>query len=280
MSNKVKPKAAAAKRGCLSARHWQDVRQAVRLARSEGMTLIVHGVTVTPDRGHQPRPEGAQLLTRTTTTALDGRGQQLAEAASNACEHPSTKQHERQQAAKDQRKERSLRRLHEYQQTKACGARWMSLVWGIQRRNRAKSRDDVWTEHMRYKIAISDKARAFLGRALQLFRSQAAAVRDRSALSPPKSITALVDALRCADTPHTIREALLQAMPLREEDAVGNEMRAAQDRLRTPQPEDNSWSPPKRRPLRSIGSNTPSPDDRRGAKRASKKPKGSRARRR
>ena len=154
-------------------------------------------------------------------------------------------------------------------------------MWGIHRRSRTKSRDEVWTEYMRQKIALHNKARDFLGRALQLFRNRVVAIRDRSAPSPSGSVAALVEALKCADTPVTIREALLEAMPLQDEADVADEMRAAQSRLRTPRPvDDSSWSPPKRRPLRSIGSNTPSPDDRRGAKRASKKPKGSRARRR
>ena len=63
--------------------------------------------------------------------------------------------------------------------------------------------------------------------------------------------------------------------------AVAVEVRAAQARLKAPRPEDHgSWSPPKRRPLQHLLMNTPSPEDRRGAKRASKKPKSSRARRR
>jgi hypothetical protein len=144
-----------------------------------------------------------------------------------------------------------------------------------------KSRDNVWTEYMRQKIALHNKARDFLGRALQLFRSRAVVVRDSSIPSPSGSIAALVDALKCADTPVTIREALLDAMPMQEDDTVANEMRAAQARLKAPRPEDRgSWSPPKRRPLQHLLMNTPSPDDRRGAKRASKKPKSSRARRR
>eukprot|EP00966_Prymnesium_polylepis_P132444 3062108-Prymnesium_polylepis.1 len=56
----AKPKAAAAKRGCLTTRHWQDIRQAARLARSEGVMLITHGVTVIPAaRGqeYQPQPQ-------------------------------------------------------------------------------------------------------------------------------------------------------------------------------------------------------------------------------
>ena len=42
------PKEAAANRGCLSARQWSDIRQAMRLTRPEGGVLILHGVKVLP----------------------------------------------------------------------------------------------------------------------------------------------------------------------------------------------------------------------------------------
>ena len=199
MSNTVKPKAAAAKRGCLTARHWRDIRQAARLARSEGVTLIMHGVTVGPAaRGKEtlPQPQSKPL----STTGHGGRGQRLTESVSLACEHPPSKQHERQEEPKAaQRQLRSLMRLSEFQQAKACGARWLPLVWGVLRGYRAKSRDNVWTQHMERKIELHKKARDFLGRALQLFRSRAVVVGDLSEgtpASPSGHIAALVRALR------------------------------------------------------------------------------------
>ena len=39
------PNVHAAKRGCRSVRQWQDIRQAARLARTEGVTIELHGVT-------------------------------------------------------------------------------------------------------------------------------------------------------------------------------------------------------------------------------------------
>ena len=73
----AKPKAAAAKRGCLTARHWQDIRQAARLARSEGVTLITHGVTVAPAaRGQEDQP---QPQDKSTTMTTRGRAQAAAE---------------------------------------------------------------------------------------------------------------------------------------------------------------------------------------------------------
>ena len=158
------PKAAAAKRGCLTARHWQDLRQAARLARSEGVTLIVHGVTVSPHC-----KENLQCSDNMTkTTGLDERGQQQTEAVDSTCEHSSKRQHDQQQQTKQQREDqRSLLRLRAFQQAVACGARWLPLVQKLLRRNRATSRDNVWTSsHMRRTLALRDKMRDFLGRVL------------------------------------------------------------------------------------------------------------------
>ena len=158
------PKAAAAKRGCLTARHsWQDLRQATRLARSEGVTLIVHGVTVSPHC-----KENLQCSDNMTeTTGLDERGQQQTEAVGRTCEHSSKRQHDQQQQTKQQREDqRSLLRLRAFQQAVACGARWLPLMQKLLRRNRATSRDNVWTSHMRRTLALRDKMRDFLGRVL------------------------------------------------------------------------------------------------------------------
>ena len=167
MSKTVKPKAAAAQRGCLTARHWQDIRLAARLARSEGVTLITHGVTVTPtarDQENQPQPQ----LKATTTPARGGRGQLPTETVSNACEHPPQKPCEQQQPPKQQREQqRSLRRAHEFHQALACGARWAPLVKKLLRRGRAISRAQVWTEHLDRRLALREKMRAFLERALR-----------------------------------------------------------------------------------------------------------------
>ena len=140
MSNKVKPKGADAKRGCLSTRQWQDIRRAARLASSEGITLITHGVTVIPttrDSENLPQSENKS----TATTARGGRGLQPKESIGKACEIPSAKQQHEQQPTKQQREqERSLRRCHDFQQAIACGVRWEPLVQKLLRKERAISR--------------------------------------------------------------------------------------------------------------------------------------------
>ena len=168
----VKPKAAATNRGLLTARHWQDIRRAARLARSEGVTLILHGITIDPTaRGqeNQPQPENTSPM----TTVRDGSGQQPKGSIGHSCENPIAKQHERQPPSKKQRdQQRSLQRLHDHQQAKACGTRWLPLVRGLLRRNSATTRSDARTAHLR-ELALHDTTRYLLKRA-QILRSTAA----------------------------------------------------------------------------------------------------------
>ena len=179
MSNKVKPETAAAKHGCLSTRQWQDIRRASRLASSEGITLIMHGVSVIPTTRDSENLSQSENNS-TTTSARGGRGLQPKESIGKACENPSAKQLHEQQLTKQQREqERSLRRLHDFQQAFACGARWEPLVQKLLRKERAISRADVWTTHMRYRIELRDKMSGFLARALRFLRKGALAKGDK-----------------------------------------------------------------------------------------------------
>ena len=174
----VKSKPAAANHGYLTARHWQDIRQAARLSRSEGVTLITHGVTTSPtDRGqeNQPQPQKNSM----TTPARGGRGQQPKGSIGHACEQPSAKKQQEQQPPKKQRdQERSLRRAYEFQQSIACGARWQPLVRKLLRRERAISRAAVWTAHCRRKIELRKKMGDFFSRALHALRHKPLVIRD------------------------------------------------------------------------------------------------------
>jgi len=168
MRSSVKSKAAAAHRGYLTARHWKDIRLAARLAKREGITLITHGVTTdgSTARGNENQPEPHNKST--ATTARGGRGLQSKETIGSACEHPSAKQQHEKQPPKQQRaSERSLRRMHDFQQTIACGARWEPLVKKLLRKERAISRAQVWTGHLQRRLALCEKMRAFLGRVLR-----------------------------------------------------------------------------------------------------------------
>eukprot|EP00966_Prymnesium_polylepis_P258101 5961859-Prymnesium_polylepis.1 len=95
----------------------------------------------------------------TTTTVLDRRGQQPKESTGTAREHLSEKQQQQQQQPnrKQREEQRSLGRLRAFQQAKACRARGKPLIQLLLRRDRANSREAVWTAHMRHKLALRDK---------------------------------------------------------------------------------------------------------------------------
>jgi len=294
MSSSVKPKAAAAKRGCLTSRHWMDIRQAARLAKSEGITLITHGVTtVAPAaRGKENQPEPQSKST--ATKALGGRGLQPTESVGNACDHPSAKEQHEQRPPKQQRKQqRSLRRLHDFQRAITCGARWEPLVQKLLRKQRAISRHNVWTAHMPHKIELREKMGEFLARALRLLCSRALAIgevvdRDTPVQSRSGALAAgllrrLFNSYRGMRDHAAVQRFLtvvsLRGLILDYKQARDREMTNAVLRME-PASSNLQLSPPGRRstvcPLMGIPSN-PSPAQR-GAKRVSKKPKGSRSR--
>ena len=285
MSNQI-PKAAAARRGCLTERHWQDIRRAARLARSEGVELIMHGVTVGPaarDKENMSQPQ-----TKSTTTSVrGGRGQQLTEAVGKACEHPLEKQREQLQPPKKQRDEqRSLGRLYEFQRALACGARWLPLAQQLLRRERAISRARVWTERMEQKLALRDKLRAFVERSLRHASSHTSSAelvdRDRSSSTSRSGAFARLGlrciALRC-QRQRARHEACGIMLPedlrrLFKNYIVALNFEAAEASL---EPFDESCSPLAWLQAASPHKSRP-PDEQRGAKSAGKKSKGSRSR--
>ena len=289
--SKVKPKAAAAHRGCLTARHWQDIRQGARLARSEGVTIIIHNVTVGPvARGHQPQPQDNS----TATTGRGGRGQQLKESISKACEYPAAEQHEQQPSKRQREQQRSLSRLHDHQQAKACGARWAPLVQNLLRKERAISRADVWTTHMRYRIELRDKMSGFLARALRFLRKDALAKGDKLSLVVRGRCLAhgalAAGWLRRFATHYRVRlnthAAFRTMLPVALRNFLfdyiqARDIEAAHIVLREPASPNLDLSSPGRQSTIAL---SPPPesfsDEQRGAKRACKKPKGSRSGRR
>ena len=124
----------------LSARHLQDIRKVARIARSEGISLIVHGVVCgSPEQcsGKDESTTSTTGITEKTAKKHDGRGSPPTKGVVGACEQPI------KPTAKQQR---SMRRLEQYKEAKhaaACGARWL--------------RGDVWTARMRAALALRAK---------------------------------------------------------------------------------------------------------------------------
>lgn len=139
------PSKPAEKHGCVSARRWKDLRQAARLARTEGVTLIMHGITISPLSAHggkenrQPAGNGEKAKTMRDTKA-----------------HQQTESDAPAPATVSKRQQRSLQRLAQFNETKQAAQRFERWSAFIQRavarllhRDRVKLRDQVWTDWMR-----------------------------------------------------------------------------------------------------------------------------------
>ena len=130
------PAQAAGNSRCLSARQWLDVRQAARIARSEGVSLVLHGVKVggdnvrfgnskstTPPHQEQDKSGGPEPMVTSEPTV--------------------------QQESKKQPSARSVRRREEFRARKRAEERWMALTQKSLWVARRKRRDDTWTAWMR-----------------------------------------------------------------------------------------------------------------------------------
>ena len=141
-----KPKAAA--HGCLTARHWKDIRQAMQLVRHEGVPLTVHGVTV-GSTATTTEIRGPQKGKTADDSVRDGHKLAPAATADAARAGPSIKQ------------QRDTLRAEENRARTACATRWLPFIHHVLRSDRAKSRGDVWTAHMKHRLALRDKMRDF-----------------------------------------------------------------------------------------------------------------------
>ena len=167
------------------------------------------------------------------------------------------------------------------------------------RKERAITRANVWTEHLRYRIELRDKMSGFLARALRFMCKGALAIGDKPSLSicdlglAQNKVSGALAAgwLRRFVThyrvrlnaraairmmlPVALRNFLLDYIRVRDTEAAHTELRME------PASPNLALSPPGRQS--SIASCPPpesSSDEQRGAKRACKKPKGSRSGRR
>ena len=135
----MKPQVRAAKRGFLCARQLADIREVARIARTEGITINVHGVIAGGlDTCGKENVQHANTIAESAKHI--GRGPLPTEAEGSTCEKPK-------------KLTRSALRQKDY----LCGKRWAPLAQALLRRCRAKLRCDVWTEGMRAKLALRNK---------------------------------------------------------------------------------------------------------------------------
>lgn len=140
----TRPAHAAAKRSTLSARQWADLRRAARLARSEDVYLVMHGVKVSA-AADSPRAAGGrrQGHTGAPTPVPDKEEVQPTEADGSAT--PASK-----------KKLRDARRLQEYQGRKRA-KRWLTLVLPVLHIIRRNLRNDTWTAWMRSRVGSTQQ---------------------------------------------------------------------------------------------------------------------------
>lgn len=147
--------ATASTRGCLSSRQWSDIRQAARLARTEGVTLVMHGVKVSPHHSTLDAEPAAQKE-KTKTPARDEPVQQSKDP--DDCKPKSKK------ALRD------ADRLQEFQEKKRLApivSRWEILARQPLRACRRMIRDAAWTSWMleKQQLKVQCKLRPLLWQA-------------------------------------------------------------------------------------------------------------------
>ena len=123
-------------RGSLSARQWQDLRQAARFARSEGVTLLMHGVKIFGDK---PAAGSRPQVKETPRTSGGSR-------ASDDADEPARATKKAQRDA--QRAQANRARVRE--------ARWRAFAKRLRYDHIVMP---VWTQHMRSRMSPRRDAR-------------------------------------------------------------------------------------------------------------------------
>jgi hypothetical protein len=128
--------------GSLSARQWQDIRQAARLARSEGVTLALHGVRISG--GEVPAAASVRQQTpRSRPLPGTGNSAQPMEFEGGAAPTATrTTSKQRRDAGK----------LEAFLERKRA-ERWLPFVQSLLKAARWKHQQVVWTTWMRSRIS-------------------------------------------------------------------------------------------------------------------------------
>ena len=145
------PRPAQRTNGSLSARQWQDLRQAARLARSEDVTITwrgVNNITIHPGSPRLSGPDRGGQEVRSTRPRDKG--------ATHPPEPEGT-------PALSKKQQRSARRLQEHRgkmraepepgQPGLVAERWHTLTQAALRRSRWQQSQAVWTQWMRARLS-------------------------------------------------------------------------------------------------------------------------------
>jgi hypothetical protein len=146
-NTKMGQKRSAAKRGTMSKQHWEDIRQAARLARTEGVMLTIHGVKVDPLKAARTQDSAKELE---PSHKLGKKGQ--APKADKDAQPMDTTGDD----SLSKKQQRSKQRLSDFREAKRADervGRWLLMTRLICRQIRAKLLADTWTAWMRAKCA-------------------------------------------------------------------------------------------------------------------------------
>ena len=147
MVNNTETRPARRPQGSLSARQWQEIRQAARLARSEGVEITRFGFTI------RPAPDSKHTV----------RGVEPHEARGAT---------QSQQSSTSQSSSRNAKRALEFQERMRLQKLWLPLTRRLLRKHRKESRDALWTSWLRARLShrseVQRKLRDLLWRAWTL----------------------------------------------------------------------------------------------------------------
>jgi hypothetical protein len=128
MVNTQEARPARRPQGSLSARQWQELRQAARLARSEGVVVTRYGFTFSPALRSNNQVRGSEPAAR----------EAAGEPRSSSTRQPSP---------------RDVQRAQEFRARVRVQQRWLPLVLKLVRSHRWTTQQAVWTSWLRARLS-------------------------------------------------------------------------------------------------------------------------------
>lgn len=154
---------AAASRGFLSARHWQDIRQAARIARSDEVTLVVHNVKISGGTGARHAAGSRQQTQAPERDGGRGAGDVQPMESDGDVSHGAKKKKQRDAARAQENRARKciarwrtlMRRMH-WARAQAVFVPWMRARLSPKRDARRRLRAVFWQAWTRPRFAVDD----------------------------------------------------------------------------------------------------------------------------